>query len=122
MATLARRVFKIALFIGLFLLSVRCIGRNGPMPERDALRWLSIANGLGLREADDVYVPVMLAIDLLVAVLAYVAIMKLWRCWVFRVSLCSCRSASVAPVRGGTYFSLQPQRKVGKRKRLKPPV
>src|SRR5579859_7177221 len=28
----------------------------------------------------------------------------------------------VAPVRGGTYFSLQPQRKVGKRKRLQPPV
>src|ERR1700761_7801234 len=29
---------------------------------------------------------------------------------------------SVAPVRGGPYFSLQPQRKVGKRKRLQPPV
>ena len=28
----------------------------------------------------------------------------------------SYRSASVAPVRGGTYFSLQRQRKVGKRK------
>src|SRR6201996_3499469 len=32
------------------------------------------------------------------------------------------RSICVAPVRGGTYFSLQPQRKVGKRKRLQPPV
>jgi hypothetical protein len=32
-----------------------------------------------------------------------------------------CRS-SVAPVRGGTYFSLPPQRKVGKRKRLTPLV
>jgi hypothetical protein len=30
--------------------------------------------------------------------------------------------ASVAPVRGGTYFSLPPQRKVGKRKRLTPPT
>ncbi|CAM2164762.1 conserved hypothetical protein [Paraburkholderia sacchari] len=79
MATLARRVFKIALFIALFLLSVRCIGRNGPMPETEALRWLSIANGLGLHEADDVYIPVMLTIDLLVAALAYVAILKLWR-------------------------------------------
>jgi hypothetical protein len=29
---------------------------------------------------------------------------------------------SVPPVRGGTYFSLPPQRKVGKRKRLKPPT
>jgi hypothetical protein len=32
-----------------------------------------------------------------------------------------CRSR-VAPVRGGTYFSLPPQRKVGKRKRLTPPI
>jgi len=33
-----------------------------------------------------------------------------------------CWFASVAPVRGGTYFSLPPQRKVGKRKRLTPPA
>uniref|UniRef100_UPI00296B0F61 hypothetical protein n=1 Tax=Paraburkholderia terrae TaxID=311230 RepID=UPI00296B0F61 len=32
------------------------------------------------------------------------------------------RASHVAPVRGGTYFSLPPQRKVGKRKRLTPPV
>ncbi|WP_238270437.1 hypothetical protein, partial [Paraburkholderia terrae] len=31
-------------------------------------------------------------------------------------------ASSVAPVRGGTYFSLPPQRKVGKRKRLTPPA
>ncbi|CAG9261571.1 hypothetical protein PUN4_390017 [Paraburkholderia unamae] len=40
----------------------------------------------------------------------------------FRVFLFSRRSARVAPVRGGTYFSLQRQRKVGKRKPLTPPV
>jgi hypothetical protein len=32
------------------------------------------------------------------------------------------RGAGVAPVRGGTYFSLQRQRKVGKRKPLTPPT
>jgi hypothetical protein len=32
------------------------------------------------------------------------------------------RASRVAPVRGGTYFSLPPQRKVGKRKRLTPPT
>jgi hypothetical protein len=32
------------------------------------------------------------------------------------------RVSRVAPVRGGTYFSLPPQRKVGKRKRLTPPT
>lgn len=75
----ARRIFKVMLFIGLFLLAVRCIGRNGPMPEDEALRWLSIANGFGLHDPDDVYIPVMVTIDLVVAVIAYVAIMKLWR-------------------------------------------
>src|SRR6266702_2461196 len=38
----------------------------------------------------------------------------------FGLSLICLWSISVAPVRGGTYFSLPPQRKVGKRKRLKP--
>jgi hypothetical protein len=33
-----------------------------------------------------------------------------------------CLASGVAPVRGGTYFSLPPQRKVGKRKRLTPPA
>ncbi|SKC83396.1 hypothetical protein SAMN06266956_4131 [Paraburkholderia hospita] len=47
------------------------------------------------------------------------------RVTVFALSLASAiclRASSVAPVRGGTYFSLPPQRKVGKRKRLTPPV
>jgi hypothetical protein len=35
-------------------------------------------------------------------------------------SACCLRASGVAPVRGGTYFSLPPQRKVGKRKRLTP--
>jgi len=78
MATLARKFFKMALFIGLFLLSARCIGRNGAMPESEALRWLSIAQSLGLHEADDAYIPAMLVLDLLVATLAYMTITKLW--------------------------------------------
>lgn len=79
MATLVRRLSKVTLLIGLFLLSARLIGRNGPMPESEALRWLSIANGLGLHQADDVYIPVMLTVWLIVAVVAYIVIMKLWR-------------------------------------------
>jgi hypothetical protein len=44
-------------------------------------------------------------------------------CFVFALASALCLGASsVAPVRGGTYFSLPPQRKVGKRKRLTPPV
>jgi hypothetical protein len=50
-----------------------------------------------------------------------------WRRWggllVFSLASALClRASSVAPVRGGTYFSLPPQRKVGKRKRLTPPT
>jgi hypothetical protein len=42
---------------------------------------------------------------------------------VFALASALClRASCVAPVRGGTYFSLPPQRKVGKRKRLTPPV
>ncbi|WP_204117467.1 hypothetical protein, partial [Paraburkholderia sp. C35] len=37
-----------------------------------------------------------------------------WFRWHPRFGVCA---SSVAPVRGGTYFSLPPQRKVGKRKR-----
>jgi hypothetical protein len=37
-----------------------------------------------------------------------------------RASAICFHASSVAPVRGGTYFSLPPQRKVGKRKRLTP--
>ncbi|WP_218002760.1 hypothetical protein, partial [Paraburkholderia mimosarum] len=46
-------------------------------------------------------------------------------CWFFApfgIFLYSRRYASVAPVRGGTYFSLPWQRKVGKRKPLTPPM
>jgi hypothetical protein len=79
MEILVRRLFKVSLFIGLFLLSAHLIGRNGPMPESEALRWLSIANGLGLHEGDDVYIPLMLTAWLIVAAVAYLAIMKFWR-------------------------------------------
>ncbi|EUC21538.1 hypothetical protein PMI06_009254 [Burkholderia sp. BT03] len=42
-------------------------------------------------------------------------------CMCFAPASASCYLGSrVAPVRGGTYFSLPPQRKVGKRKRLTP--
>ncbi|WP_143327442.1 hypothetical protein [Paraburkholderia hospita] len=45
--------------------------------------------------------------------------------WFFAFALASAfclRASRVAPVRGGTYFSLPPQRKVGKRKRLTPHI
>ncbi|MBC8721589.1 hypothetical protein F6X37_08300 [Paraburkholderia sp. 31.1] len=80
MTTLARRLCKVALFIGLFLVSARSVHTYPwPMPERQALAWLSIANGFGLHDPDDIYIPAMVVIELLVTVLAYMGIMRLWR-------------------------------------------
>ncbi|MBC8732505.1 hypothetical protein [Paraburkholderia sp. UCT2] len=80
MATLVRRLFKVALFVGLFCLSVPYVHTYPiPMPERQALAWLHAANRLGIRDPDDLYIPVMLLADLLVATLAYVVIIRLWQ-------------------------------------------
>ena len=80
MATLVRRLCKVVLFVGLFLLSVRYVHTYPwPMPESQALAWLSIANGFGLHDPDDVYIPVMVVIELIVTILAYKGIVKAWR-------------------------------------------
>jgi hypothetical protein len=80
MAILARRGFKVALFIALFYLAVRYVHTYPwPMPENQALAWLSIANGFGPHDPDDVYIPTMIVLELITTVLAYVAIVKFWR-------------------------------------------
>src|ERR1700741_1830710 len=59
------------------------------------------------------------------AVFLAFAVGSAWRFGFFAFALASAfclRASCVAPLRGGTYFSLPPQRKVGKRKRLTPPV
>ncbi|EDZ98512.1 conserved hypothetical protein [Burkholderia sp. H160] len=79
MATLARRVFKFALFIGLFLLSVRYIPLSNEWSASEARAWFAASDWLGVRDPDDLYFVVWVTIELIVAVLAYAAIMKLWR-------------------------------------------
>jgi hypothetical protein len=80
MATLARRVLKTVLFVGLFLLSVRYVHTYPvPMAESQLAVLLSISNRVGIRDPDDLYIPVMLILELLTTVAAYVLILKLWR-------------------------------------------
>ncbi|MBN3802510.1 hypothetical protein GXB81_05495 [Paraburkholderia sp. Ac-20336] len=80
MATLVRRIFKVALFIGLFLLSVRYVHTYPlPMPEGQIMFWIDASDRLGISDSDNLYIPTMVIIDLIVAILAYVAILKLWR-------------------------------------------
>jgi len=80
MATLVRRLFKTALFIGLLLLSVRYVH---PYPyewtETQMRAWLYTSQALGIRDPEDLYFMVWVTIELIVAVFAYMVTMKLWR-------------------------------------------
>ena len=80
MATLARRAFKVAPFVCLFVLSVRYIRPYPfPMTERHLAAWWRASDWLGIGDPEDLIFVAWVTIELLVAVLAYVAIMKLWR-------------------------------------------
>ncbi|MGF6674165.1 hypothetical protein [Paraburkholderia tuberum] len=80
MATLARRLFKVALFIGLFRFFLPYVHTYPiPMPESQEPVWLHVANRFGIRDPDDLFFVVMVTVNLIVAALAYVAIKRLWR-------------------------------------------
>ncbi|MBN3845592.1 hypothetical protein G3N58_01955 [Paraburkholderia sp. Ac-20342] len=80
MATLARRVFKVVLFCGLFRLLLPYVH---PYPvewtESQSLAWLNAANRLGIRDPDDLFFGITVAMNLIATTLAYAAIMRLWR-------------------------------------------
>ncbi|CAM2163200.1 conserved hypothetical protein [Paraburkholderia sacchari] len=80
MATLVRRLFKIVLFIGLLLLSVRYVH---PYPyewtETQMRAWLYTSQALGIRDPEDLYFAVWVTIELIVALGTYIAIVRLWR-------------------------------------------
>ncbi|MBB5497158.1 hypothetical protein [Paraburkholderia sp. MM5384-R2] len=80
MATLARRLFKGTLFLALFVLSVLYVR---PYPyewtESESNAYWAASDWLGVRDPDDLYYMVWVTIELIVAALAYVAILKLWR-------------------------------------------
>jgi len=84
LATLARRVailsLKSALFIGLFLLATRYVHTYPtPLTLRQQEILIGVSDWLGVRDYDGLYVFSMAALDLLVAIVAYKVIMKLWR-------------------------------------------
>ncbi|MGF6607559.1 hypothetical protein OKW45_002459 [Paraburkholderia sp. WSM4175] len=80
MAIFVRRLFKVVLFIGLFCLAVPYVHTYPwPMPESQSAMWWRASRWLGVRDPEDLYFAVWAAIDLIVAALAYVTIVKLWR-------------------------------------------
>jgi hypothetical protein len=79
MATLVRRLFKVALFVGLSLLSLRYVRPHRTWTEGEANAWWRASDWLGIRDPEDLYIGVWMTIELTVAVLAYMAIMNLGR-------------------------------------------
>jgi hypothetical protein len=80
MVSLNRIILKVALFIGLLALSLRYVR---PYPyewtEIQMRTWLHTSQALGIRDPEDLYFVVWVTIELSVAVLAYIAIMWVWR-------------------------------------------
>ena len=79
MATLARRLFKVALFVGLFLLSFRYVRPYHKWTPAEARAWWRTSDWLGVRDPEDLYIGAWITIELIVTVLAYIAIMWTWR-------------------------------------------
>jgi len=80
MATLVRRLFKTALFIGLFVFSIRYVHTYPvPMPGNQLAFWIDASDRLGIINPDNLYIPTMVVIELIVTIVVYMAIMKLWR-------------------------------------------
>jgi hypothetical protein len=79
MATLVRRVFKALLFCGLFFLSVRYVHTYPmPMTQDQQQQLIVISDKLGVHDAEALYIFTMSFIDLIVTILAYMVIMRLW--------------------------------------------
>nr|WP_081259215.1 hypothetical protein [Burkholderia territorii] len=79
MTTLVRRIFKVALFFGLCALSVRYIPLSNEWTPAEARTWWHASEWLGIHDPEDLYFAVWVTIELIVAMLAYIAIMRLWR-------------------------------------------
>ncbi|APA88157.1 hypothetical protein BJG93_22475 [Paraburkholderia sprentiae WSM5005] len=80
MATPVRRAHKVVLVLVLFGLSfifVRPLHYEWSQTEMRA--WLYTSQALGIRDPEDLYIAVWLTIELIVAVLAYGVIMRLWQ-------------------------------------------
>ena len=78
MEKLAHRSFKFALFLSIFVLSIRYVHTYPiPMPADQFRILLAICDRLNVRDPDDVYIPAMLFLELLTTIAAYVAVMRL---------------------------------------------
>ena len=80
MATLARRMLRLLLFFGLFFLAVRFVHTYPiPMTQDQQQHLIVISEEMGVRDAEALYIFTMCFIDLVAAIVAYLAIMRFFR-------------------------------------------
>ncbi|WP_028232335.1 hypothetical protein [Paraburkholderia mimosarum] len=79
MATLARRIFKVLLFASLFVVSMRFVHTYPlPMTTDQQQRLLELSSRFGVSDSETFYLAVVAVINLLLAALEYLLMMKLW--------------------------------------------
>ncbi|WP_414449017.1 hypothetical protein AB4851_07040 [Burkholderia sp. 22PA0099] len=75
-----RRALKALLFIVLFLLSFRFVRPYDDEWTQSEMRaWMHASEVLGIRDPEDLYIGLWITVELIVAAIAYVAIIRLWR-------------------------------------------
>lgn len=80
MGKIVRRAIKILLFSGLFFFSVRYIHTYPlPMPPRHQYYLRLICEQFGVDDYEFFYICAMVAIDLIVTVIVYSMLIRLWR-------------------------------------------
>jgi len=73
-------IFKLLLFIGLYALALRLIHTYPvPMPPEQQHILFSFSRSLGIRDPDDLYLSTFAIVDMIIAIMAYRLIMKIWR-------------------------------------------
>ncbi|CAM2170077.1 Type IV secretion system protein VirD4 [Paraburkholderia sacchari] len=88
MEKFARRALKVVLFCGVFYLTGRYVHTYPlPMTLQQQHYLIVISEAFGVADYELFYIFTMMVIDIIVAIVAYVAIIKLWRyCWAKRRS------------------------------------
>ncbi|CAN0619883.1 conserved protein of unknown function [Burkholderia multivorans] len=73
-------IFKIALFVSLFVISMRFIHTYPlPMPLDQQHQLLMVSRNLSIRDPDDLYLSVVVVVNLVAAAIEYTLLMKIWR-------------------------------------------
>ena len=75
-----KTLFKLVLFAGIYLLTLRFVHTYPlPMPPTQQHILFALSRGLGIRDPDDLYLYGFAVADLIIAIVIYFAVVKLSR-------------------------------------------